>query len=141
MASPGLLIPISMFAALTVNQPEYQPGFTDADTSVSAAIGLYGYYGQTDPSRPESGPQTHLHSGAPPVLLVHGDRDSVVPVEWARLFAAAWTRVSDQPCVYTELPGAQHSFDYFDSVRGRLIVDQIEAFTAWVRSQSGSSVP
>jgi acetyl esterase/lipase len=132
---------LSAFTALTANQPAYQPGFTEADTSVTAAIGLYGYYGRTEAARPESSPQAHLHSSAPPVLLVHGDRDSVVPVESARKFARAWADVADQPCVYTELPGAQHSFDYFDSVRGRQTVDQIEAFAAWVRSRLGSVAP
>ena len=51
---------LAAFAALTPNEPEYQPGFADADTSVSAAIGLYGYYGQTDADRPESSPRAHM---------------------------------------------------------------------------------
>jgi acetyl esterase/lipase len=126
---------LATFAALTPNQPEYQPGFPDADTSVAAAIGLYGYYGRTEAERPESSPHAHVGGHAPPILLVHGDTDSMVPVEWARDFARDVGAVSEQPVVYTELPGAQHSFDYFDSVRGRLSVDQIEAFLAWVRSR------
>jgi acetyl esterase/lipase len=130
---------LATFAALTPNQPGYQPGFPDADTSVTAAIGLYGYYGRTDADRPESSPRAHLHADAPPALLIHGDLDSVIPVAWAREFAAAWAEASDHPVVYTELPGAQHSFDYFDSLRGRLAVDQIEAFAAWVRSRPGSA--
>ncbi|GIF01258.1 alpha/beta hydrolase [Paractinoplanes rishiriensis] len=125
---------LATFVALTENHPAYQPGFTRTDTSVTGAVGLYGYYGRTEADVADSSPQAHLHAAAPPALLLHGDRDSVVPVQWAREFAAAWTDVSEQPLVYTELPGAQHSFDYFDSLRGRLAVDQIEAFTAWVRS-------
>ncbi len=31
--------------ALTADDPMFQPGFEEADTSVSAAVGLYGYYG------------------------------------------------------------------------------------------------
>jgi hypothetical protein len=62
----------------------------------------------------------------------------MVPVEWAREFAMAWAATSRQPAIYTELPGAQHSFDYFDSLRGRVTVDQIEGFTAWVRSRPTS---
>ena len=42
---------------------------------------------------------------------------------------------SDQAVVSMELPGAQHSFDYFDTPRARLVANQIEAFTAWVRSR------
>jgi hypothetical protein len=32
-----------------------------------------------------------------------------------------------------ELPGAQHRFDLFGSIRFETVVDGIEAFTAWVR--------
>ncbi len=35
-------------AALTPRAPAFQPGFEDADTSVTAAICLYGYYGAVD---------------------------------------------------------------------------------------------
>ena len=31
-------------AALTANEPEYQPGFEDADTTVQAAVPYYGVY-------------------------------------------------------------------------------------------------
>lgn len=107
----------------------------DPSTVFVAGNSAGGYYGQTDADRAESGPSTHINQDAPPFLLVHGDRDNVVPVSWARDFARALRQVSDQPVVYTELPGGQHSFDYFDSLRGRIVVDQIESFTAWVRSR------
>jgi acetyl esterase/lipase len=132
---------LAAFVALTPNQPEYQPGFADADTSVSAVIGLYGYYGQTEADRPDSSPRAHIGDHAPPFLLVHGDADSVIPVAWARDFARALLEASKQPVIYTELPGAQHSFDYFDSLRGRLVVDQIETFAAWIRSRRQTTVP
>jgi acetyl esterase/lipase len=35
-------------AALTANDPTFQPGFEEADTTVAAAVGLYGYYGSVD---------------------------------------------------------------------------------------------
>jgi hypothetical protein len=34
--------------------------------------------------------------------------------------------------VYAELPGAQHTFDYFHSIRTDAAIDRIEAFCAWV---------
>lgn len=36
---------LAALAALTSNDPRYQPGFEHADTSVNAAICLHGYYG------------------------------------------------------------------------------------------------
>ncbi|MEI2775385.1 MAG: alpha/beta hydrolase [Tetrasphaera sp.] len=130
---------LAVTAALTPGDPAYQPGFEDADTSVSAAVGLYGYYGRTDSSLVGSSPADHLHPDAPPIMLVHGDHDSNVPVAWARSFARRLRAGWRGPVVYAELPGAQHTFDLLNSVRGSLTVDGVEAFCAWVRSCSGVS--
>ena len=35
---------LAALAALTPNDPEYQPGFEDADTTVQAAVPHYGVY-------------------------------------------------------------------------------------------------
>jgi acetyl esterase/lipase len=121
-------------AALTPNHAEYQPGFEQADTSVTGAICLYGYYGRLDGTNPESSPLAHLNADAPPFLVIHGDRDSVTPVDGARQFADKLRRVSGQPVVYAEIPGAQHTFDYFHSIRCDLALDTIEGFTAYVRT-------
>ena len=44
-------------AALTANDPTFQPGFEDVDTSITAGIGLYGYYGPlTDDEAPPHHP-------------------------------------------------------------------------------------
>jgi acetyl esterase/lipase len=61
-------------AALTPNYAEYQPGFEQADTSVTGAICLYGYYGRIDSTNPESSPLAHLNADAPPFLVIHGDQ-------------------------------------------------------------------
>jgi len=39
---------LSSIAALTQNDPRYQPGFEEADTSVTAVASLYGWYGGYD---------------------------------------------------------------------------------------------
>ena len=39
--------------------------------------------------------------------------------------------------VYAELPGGQHSFDLFHSIRFENVVDGIDAFVAWVISRPG----
>jgi hypothetical protein len=40
--------------------------------------------------------------------------------------------------VYAELPGAQHAFDLFHSVRFDAVVNAVEAFAAWVRARAAS---
>jgi acetyl esterase/lipase len=125
---------LAAFSALTPNHAEYQPGFEQVDTSVVGAVCLYGYYGQID-SALDSTPMAHLNADAPPFLVIHGDRDSVAPVEGSRRLASELRQVSRQPVAYAELPGAQHTFDYFHSIRCDLTVDVIENFTAYVRTK------
>ena len=127
---------LAALAALTPNDPVFQPGFEHADTSVTAAIGLYGYYGPVDADRRlRSSPVAYVGPGAPPFFIAHGDGDTKVPVQDARLFVERLRSTSSRPVVYTELPGALHSFDLFHSLRFEAVVDAIEAFAAWVRSQ------
>ncbi|KAB2390450.1 alpha/beta hydrolase [Actinomadura montaniterrae] len=131
---------MALLAGLTPDDPAYQPGFEDADTTVTAVIVFNGYYGPYfgDGESDDSAPAAHLRPDAPPVLLVHGDRDTIVPVESARSFAARLREVSANAVVYAELPWAQHAFDLFPSLRFEAVVDTVEAFAAWVRSPGGS---
>jgi acetyl esterase/lipase len=126
---------MASLAALTPNDPTFQPGFEDADTSVTAAIGLNGYYGNYDGQGAASSPLASVRPDAPPWFIAHGDRDTMVPVHVARHFADRLRSVSTNPVVYAELPGAQHAFDLFHSLRFETVVDAIEAFAAWVRSR------
>ncbi len=133
---------LASLAALTPNDPSFQPGFERADTSVAAAISLYGYYGPIDSAEsPPSSPFAYVRPDAPPFFIAHGDRDTYVPVEGARRFQATLRSASAQPVVFAELPGAQHSFDLFHSIRFETLIDGIEAFAAWVRSTNGRRIP
>jgi acetyl esterase/lipase len=85
--------------------------------------------------RPPSSPQAYLGPHAPPFFVTHGDQDPLVPVEDARRFVQRLRSKSSNPVVYAELPGAQHAFDPFHSIRFETAVDAIEAFAAWVRSR------
>ena len=76
-APPAVTSPRS--AALTPNDPALQPGFERADTSVTAAISLYGYYGRTT-ARRRGRPRSPTRAEAPPIFLAHGDHDTLVPV-------------------------------------------------------------
>ena len=132
---------LASLAGLTPNDPSFQPGFERADTSVAAVISLYGYYGPIDmgASRPST-PFAYVRPDAPPFFVAHGDHDTYVPVEGARRFQATLRQVSSQPVVYAELPGAQHSFDLFHSIRLETLIDGIEGFAAWVRSTNGRRI-
>ncbi|WP_336211758.1 alpha/beta hydrolase [Nonomuraea sp. LPB2021202275-12-8] len=129
---------LSAMAALTPSDPAFQPGFEQVDTSVAGVIGLGGYYGpySTDP---QTSPLAHVRPDAPPFFLAHGDRDTVAPVEGARLFAERLRDLSAQPVVYAELPGGQHAFDLFHSLRFEAVINAVEAFTARVLSPGSST--
>jgi len=123
---------LGAIAALTANDPAFQPGFEDADTSVAAYAGLYGYYGpvRTRPAGPPSSPAEYVHPDAPPFLIAHGSQDTLVPTARAAALAERLGEVSHRPVVWIELPGAQHSFDLLRSARFETLIDGIEAFAA-----------
>ncbi|MUN37598.1 alpha/beta hydrolase [Actinomadura litoris] len=121
---------LAAMAAFTQGDPALQPGFEDADTSVAAAVCLYGYYGEVYEDGPATSALEHVHDGAPPFLVAHGDHDTCMPVDEARAFAGRLRAASRAPVVYAELPGAQHCFDLFRSPRFEALVDGIEVFTA-----------
>lgn len=97
---------------------------------VTAAIVLSAYLGPV--ANGLSSPYDLVRPDAPPFLVVHGRNDSLVPATQARGFAAALRRAGAQTVVYAELPGAQHGFDRFHSVRFEAIIDAIETFCARV---------
>jgi acetyl esterase/lipase len=138
---------LAALAALTPGEPVYQPGFEHVDTEVSAAVCLYGYYGRYvghgDDVEPPSSPLVLDAAHAPPFFLAHGDRDTYLPVEGAREFAARLRRSSSSPVVYAELPGGQHGFDRFRSLRFEAVVDGVAAFLAGVgdRAAQDSRAP
>lgn len=115
-------------SALAACAPEGERTFEGVDTSVSAVVGLGGYWGRYFGRGPETSPTETVGADAPPVMVVHGDHDSVVPVENARLFAGRLRSVSHAPVVYAELPGGQHGFDLFWSPRFTAVVNAVEAF-------------
>ncbi|GIF52122.1 esterase [Asanoa ferruginea] len=127
---------LSAICALTPNAPEFQPGFESVDTTIEAAIPLYGWLGGYYDDPPiMSTPMDYANPDAPPFFVVHGERDSLVPVQMARDFVADLREVSASPVAYAELRGAQHVFDMFHSLRNEAVIDGIEAFTTWVRSR------
>jgi acetyl esterase/lipase len=146
---------LTALAGLTANDPDLQPGFEDADTSVLAAVPFYGVYDLTNSAGyyyPELGewafeqivvkrpladnrdlyerasPLHRVHPGAPPFMVIHGDRDTLVPVADARDFVRRLREVSRAEVRYVELPGAEHAFDLWPSVRTARVADAIGRF-------------
>lgn len=155
---------LSALAALTGGTGTFQPGFEDADTSVQAAVPMYGVYDFTNRDRTgradmedvlsrlvfkssladardvweQASPMSWVGREAPPFFIAHGANDSLVPVEQARSFARMLREASDQPVVYAELPRAQHGFDLFSSVRTLHTLRAIDRFLAVVRTAHGA---
>lgn len=153
---------LAALMALTANEPEYQPGFESLDTTVAACVAFYGVYDFTDRhsywhhnglsrlleqqimkaahhEAPEAytkaSPMSRVHPEAPPFFVIHGDLDTLVPVEEARHFAGMLRQATSNPVVYAEIPGAQHAFEIFPSPRTQLVVHGVERFAAYVYSR------
>jgi acetyl esterase/lipase len=77
---------------------------------------------------------SRVHAGAPPFFVVHGDRDTLVPVAEARRFTEALRGAITAPVAYAEIPGAQHAFELFPSLRTTFVVHGVERFLAWLYS-------
>jgi len=150
---------LAAMVALTADDPSYQPGFEDADTSVQAAVPFYGPYDLANVLDTRAGsnrldyfltrtvfktkdravfesatPLLHTRADAPPFFIIHGAHDSLAPVEEARELARRLREVSKEPVVYAELPGAQHAFDVFHSIRSAHVIRGVERFLRWVHA-------
>lgn len=153
---------LAALAALTADSGVLQPGFEEADTSVQACVPMYGVYDVADLA--ESGrteiadvweryvmktprtsdraaweaasPIARVHRDAPPLLVIHGANDTLVPVDQARRFVERMRAASTQPVAYAELPGAQHAFDVFRSVRGIHTVRAVARFLDVVHTRA-----
>lgn len=146
---------LSSLVGLTANDPEYQPGFEEVDTSVRAVVPFYGVYDFSNhyglqaahgmdsfisryvlkksfSEEPEAfrhaSPMHRIHAGAPPFFVIHGSHDSLASVEEARHFAQALGQISKSPVAYAEIPGAQHAFEIFHSLRTSTVVRGVDRF-------------
>jgi acetyl esterase/lipase len=162
---------LTALLALTAGDPAYQPGFEGADTSFQAAVPFYGVYDWTNrlgaahqdmlrlflepwvmkafyADEPEkfqaASPIDQVNAGAPPFLVLHGDKDTLAPVEDARLFVERLREVSPEPVIYGELVGAHHAFDLFVSTRAKPVIESVERFLTAVHAKAqgrGPAVP
>lgn len=144
---------LASLVALTANDRRLQPGFEDVDTTVQAAAPFYGVYDLADVEKmhemmlpflelfvmkarcadqPElfelASPIRHVHRGAPPFFVLHGESDSVIPSVQAQAFCGALRDAGAPTVCYAELPNAHHAFDLFSTVRSRFAADAVADF-------------
>lgn len=154
---------LSSLAALTANDPAFQPGFESVDTRVNACVPFYGVFDFIDRAgnRPLGGmddtlgplvfkctaqenpelwdsvsPVVRVHAEAPPFLVIQGSHDSLVMAEEADTFVAALREKSAQPVLHAELAGAQHAFEIFNSPRTEHAVRAAATFLDRIREDS-----
>lgn len=150
---------LTALAAVTPNAPEFQPGFESADTSVQAAIPYYGVYDLAGASGlrtaelmrdkflapivfkksavadravfEEASPLLRVTADAPDFFVIHGSQDTLVDPGQARAFVEALRATAKRTVTYAELPGAQHAFDIFPSIRSQHLVRATDRFLHW----------
>jgi len=84
---------------------------------IAGIVGRYGYYGRLAPDRPP-----------PPILVIHGENDLLVPTSYVREFVDRMRVGSGQPVEYVELPGGHHDFDLYESIRSNAVSIAVERF-------------
>lgn len=146
---------LAALAGLTGNDREFVAELpAGADTSVDAVVGIYGRYDWQDRSTPErkqfvdylervvvgksirrnaelyrkASPIARIHRQAPPFLVIHGSKDTVIPVAQATAFVTKLRSVSRSRVGYLELPGAGHGFDMLDGARAGAMSTAIGLF-------------
>ncbi len=146
---------LTAMAALVQGDPELQPGFETADTSVQAAVPLYAIYDLTnerqrhvpgfttllleplvikafadeEPERfVDASPLHRITADAPAFFVIHGDRDSLAPLEDAHDFVERLRSRSRAEVRFAEIPGAHHSFDLFVSPRSLPVLEGVADF-------------
>lgn len=163
---------LTALVALTANDPEYQSGFEDVDTTVNGAVPFYGVYDFTnrngyshkdsikrffgpiimkkkladDPDAfAKASPLDQVRADAPPFFVIHGDKDTLAPVQDAREFVRLLRAMSEAPVLYAEMQGAQHAFDVFPSFRIARVIEAVERFLQslhgqYLRGREGADV-
>jgi acetyl esterase/lipase len=135
---------LAAMAALTASQDSEQ---------VAACIGLYGVYDMANRNQtraywaktrhqvmlasvdeaPERyravSPLDQIHDESPPMLIVHGTHDTLVPIAEGEQFVTALV-VADRPVDFVRVYGAQHAFDALSSRTSRATAAMV---TTWLR--------
>lgn len=131
---------------------------TDDSRRVAGVIGLYGVYDMANrngrrahwgmirrdvmgvgvseaPDRYDAvSPLVRISDDSPPMLIVHGTRDTLVPIGEAEQFVAA-LRAAGRPVDFVVVPGAQHAFDAVTAPVPRATAAAIRTWLGGLRSR------
>jgi len=146
---------LSGLLALSANNPAFQPGFEDKNTAVQGAVPFYGIFDFTnslgqrkhkglddlltrqvlksslydDPDLWElASPIFHAAASAPPTLLIHGNGDTLAPVEESRALYNTLKEIDGVRVGLAELSYAQHAFELWYSRRTLHVIYGVECF-------------
>jgi len=147
---------LATLAALTPNDPAFEPNLDLDSCVVNACVSLYGVYdfydrnrlwpfnfkkyitnNVLDPERAKDPEEYQLASPMDriatqtqiPFFAIHGDFDELVPVESCHDFLSQFQKIAKEaPTTYLELPGAHHAFDMLLSPRTIFSLYAIENF-------------
>ena len=162
---------LAALMALTQNDPTYQPGFEDADTSLAAAVPFYGVYDFTPPTAP-SGADPRVYSlflerwvmkafvadepgalrrrvAAPPrarrcpAVLRDPRRQRHAGTGGGRpgLRRARSGRCRPTRSPTREMQGAEHAFEVFPSARTAKVIEGVERFLTTIWEHGHRSTP
>ncbi|KAA1190521.1 alpha/beta hydrolase [Pseudohalioglobus sediminis] len=154
---------LTALMGLTANRKELQEDHPDTDTSLQAAVPFYGVYDflvrynqhpnkeiyqkflsgkvlhETLEDNPAlwdlASPVAQIHQEAPPFMLLHGTHDTLAAVMDARVFADKLRETSEQAVVYVEMPGAEHAWEIFHSLRTEHTIDGVHRFLEWALAE------
>ena len=129
---------------------------TDDARRVAGVIGLYGVYDMANRHRQRAhwrmirrdvmgvgvaeapdrydavSPIVQVFDDSPPMLIVHGTRDTLVPIGEAEQFVAA-LQASGRPVDFVAVPGAQHAFDAVTAPVPRVTAAAIRTWLSGLR--------
>ena len=153
---------LTSLLALSNGHEAFQPGFEDRDTSVQGAVPFYGIFDFTDEhglhhhegmtellednilkldmignedAYREASPIQYISKDSPPMMVIHGELDTLVPVKASHVFSDALKATSKNKVVMLEVSKAQHAFDVFPSIRSEYVKFGVERFLTWNYSQ------
>lgn len=154
---------LASLAALTPDAAEWQRDFPEVDLSVQGCVAFYGVYDFVDDEQiwrhrafrglllervvmkrragdareeyVKASPIARIGGRTPPpFFVIHGGADSLAPVAGARRFTETLVAAGGQ-VAYVELPGANHAFELFPSLRSVPVNHGVHRFCQLVYSQ------